>query len=74
MGEWGEEAQLSTLYRFGPEPEPVVVTAGTYTGCLRVETKITRTSGRGFHYIEWVRPSCRHGEKYHHQSGERKNC
>lgn len=56
VGEWGEEAQLSTLYRFGPEPEPVVVTAGTYTGCLRVETKITRTSGRGFHYIEWYAP------------------
>ncbi len=56
VGEWGEEAQLSTLYRFGPEPEPVVVTAGTYTACLRVETKITRTSGRGFHYTEWYAP------------------
>lgn len=56
IGEWGEEAQLSTLYRFGPEQEPVVVTAGTYTDCLRVETKITRTSGRGFHYTEWYAP------------------
>ena len=56
IGEWGEEAQLTTLYRFGSEPEPVVVKAGTYTDCLRVETKITRTSGRGFHYTEWYTP------------------
>ena len=56
VGEWGEEAQLSTLYRFGPEQEPVVVKAGTYTGCLRVETKLVRASGRGFHYTEWYAP------------------
>lgn len=55
-GAWGEEAQLSTLYRFGPEQEPVVVTAGTYTDCLRVETQLVRTSGRGFHYTEWYTP------------------
>ena len=56
IGEWGEVSQLTTLYRFGSEPEPVVVKAGTYTDCLRVETKITRTSGRGFHYTEWYTP------------------
>ena len=57
VGEWGEEAQLSSLYRFEPEQEPVVVTAGTYTDCLRVETKLVRASGRGFHYTEWYAPS-----------------
>ncbi len=56
IGEWGEESQLTALYRFGSEQEPVVVKAGTYTDCLRVETKITRTSGRGFHYTEWYTP------------------
>ncbi len=56
IGEWGDVSQLTTLYRFGPEQEPVVVTAGMYTDCLRVETKITRTSGRGFHYTEWYAP------------------
>lgn len=56
VGEWGEVSQLTTLYRFESEPEPVVVKAGTYTECLRVETKITRTSGRGFHYTEWYAP------------------
>ena len=56
IGEWGEVSRLTTLYRFESEPEPVVVKAGTYTDCLRVETKITRTSGRGFHYTEWYTP------------------
>ena len=56
VGEWGEVSRLTTLYRFESEPEPVVVKAGTYTDCLRVETKITRTSGRGFHYTEWYTP------------------
>ncbi len=56
IGEWGDVSQLTTLYRFGSEPEPVVVKAGTYSDCLRVETKITRTSGRGFHYTEWYTP------------------
>ncbi len=56
VGEWGEEAQLSTLYRFGPEQKPVVVAAGAYTACLRMETKLVRTSGRGFHYTEWYAP------------------
>ena len=56
IGEWGDVSQLTTLYRFGSEPGPVVVKAGTYSDCLRVETKITRTSGRGFHYTEWYTP------------------
>lgn len=55
-GEWGEMSQLDTEYRFRPEPDPVVVPAGAYPGCLRTETRIRRVSGRGFLYTEWYAP------------------
>ena len=55
-GEWGEMSQLDTEYRFRSEPDPVVVPAGTYPGCLRAETRIRRVSGRGFLYAEWYAP------------------
>ena len=55
-GEWGEMSQLDTEYRFRSEPDPVVVPAGTYPGCLHAETRIRRVSGRGFLYAEWYAP------------------
>lgn len=55
-GEWGEMSQLDTEYRSQLETEPVVVEAGSYTDCLRVETRIKGVSGRGFQYTEWYAP------------------
>jgi hypothetical protein len=53
---WGTASRLDVTSHFRSEKEAVVVKAGTYPDCMKVEGTVTRGDGSGYRYQEWYAP------------------
>jgi DUF3108-like len=53
---WGKASRLDVTSHFRSGKETVVVKAGTYPDCVKVEGTVTRGDGSGYRYQEWYAP------------------